>query len=472
MRLNIFAKIFFPLVICFVLGWWWYQRPLPNQQVQAIEVRELFHQRALTIKFKESDQRFLTAESTNLSTLEVMPIVWPHPQKEQGLLFFIYQYPLPQKLRSYAPITMKFDAENLTFEVVSLFDKGVEFAHPRHAQFVDFNQDSQLDLIVSDHGHDVLPFKGGRVSFFSGGDDLSFKKQSADLPVGYWFSSCSARSRDNVSYTLLVSTGTSELAGAHVGARLVSHPELERSLPLPRELADPSYRRYLSCTFIDINGDAHEDLIMGQMDRPGQNESERMRDFLFINNGDFTFSAAPTPLPPKYGHQGWATIDLKSIDMDGDGDLDVISVSHNPKFTTGVVELFQNDSGRLVPGKTFHAVSARNFDVPLSYFIPRAHVLDLDGNGKLDVLFHTQQTGLDRDDFTRSSVHLFLQGEQGQFIDVSEHLSLNNLWLENVLPITMASGQSALLYIIKRTQMVIHTPTAHFKRLAADLLRP
>lgn len=460
--------------MCALLGWWWYQqhREQSHELTHLHDELELFEQKTLTIHFNESDQSFLAAESANLSTLEVVPIVWPGPNAEQGLLFFIYQYPLPQELRSYAPVGMKFDAQKLSFSVSSFFSPDVQFAHPRHAQFVDFNQDSLLDLIVSDHGHDVLPFKGDRVSFLSGSADSTFQKVATNLPVGYWFSSCSTRSRDNIHYTLLVSSGTSELAGGEVGPRLVAYPQLDHSLPLPPELADPTYRRYLSCAFIDLNGDGHDDLIMGQMDRPPLDESRSMRDFLFINNGDFTFSPAPNLMPTKYGDEGWATIDLQSIDMNGDGKRDLLSVSHNHQFTTGVVELFSHDTHSLKATHTFHARASQRHEVPPSYFIPRAHVLDIDGNGKLDVLFHTQQTGPDRDEFTRSSVHLFLQGEQGQFVDVSEHLSLNNLWLENVVPLTTASGQSALLYILKRTQMVLLTPTARFKRLAGEWLRP
>jgi len=108
-------------------------------------------------------------------------------------------------------------------------------------------------------------------------------------------------------------------------------------------------------TIVDINGDGQPDIYIC---RSADDDPERRKNLLFINNGDLTF----TEQGEKYGlaDSGYST-QASFFDYDKDGDLDCFVLNHSiSKYSTGVAEnpemrnirvpayasrLYRNDNG-------------------------------------------------------------------------------------------------------------------------------
>ena len=96
---------------------------------------------------------------------------------------------------------------------------------------------------------------------------------------------------------------------------------------------------------VDWNGDGHIDIVSGAMDG---------KIYLFVNNGDWTFSSAQT-LPIQL-ENGWSAPAV--ADLDGDGDLDIVSGDakgclyrflNNGDGTFAVVDIVTGESDRSRP---------------------------------------------------------------------------------------------------------------------------
>lgn len=406
------------------------------------------HVEQIELNLERLDSELVTAyEAKKLRTLEVVgiPKSATDPYELQGLIFFPYEYPLPSSKKRYQALTLGLELKERRIFPREFFLQA-NFEHPRQANFVDLDSDGRVDLIVSDHGHDEEPFAGAYTQFFFQNQKNQFEMANYQTRLGYWFSSCSVNIDRKRSLTLLISTGT-EAGDFPTGPKLleVTSGREFRVHGLPPNIANTRVRKYLSCAF---SPERPFELYLGVMD--GEVHSGAPLDYRFalnISGSDFQIESNSLPMPAKKGASDRGTIELKAIDIDGDSLSDLASNSHDHQFSRGLVELFRGrEAGALRPWQVFNP-SDSPVPVARDYFIPRFHLVDLDHNGLLDVIYFTGQSGSEFDSKAKSSVHLHLQQAGGTFIDVSDQIP-NNKDLQGLTPVTLEDGTKGLLYIL------------------------
>ncbi len=118
----------------------------------------------------------------------------------------------------------------------------------------------------------------------------------------------------------------------------------------------------------DVNGDKLPDIVLGNSGEQGQN-------FLWLNDpkrvGHF-YDATKTHLPAVND----ATQDVALVDLDGDGDLDMVVANEKPPNRL----LLNDGKGRL-------AEASDRLDLPVKLHTREVHVYDANGDGNPDILF-------------------------------------------------------------------------------------
>ncbi len=141
----------------------------------------------------------------------------------------------------------------------------------------------------------------------------------------------------------------------------------------------------------DIDGDGDIDLILNNATRP-----------VLINSGDGHFTADFTRVPDATGHENdsWSWQDL--ADMDNDGDLDLVIAGFQ-------LRIFRNDGA----GDFNDVVSVPGLPSFTSPYVEGLFTLDLNGDGRRDILVTTQERLTDHN----SIVQIFIQQPDFTFED-------------------------------------------------------
>jgi hypothetical protein len=201
--------------------------------------------------------------------------------------------------------------------------------HPREIVTGDFNHDGTTDLFIAAHGYDAPPFPGERnvllVSNAAGG----FDDRSASLPQDFSHSACAGDvdgdgHLDLYVGNLLMPVGPYLLKGKGDGT-------FERTTAgLPAFVANLD-ASYLSCAIADVDGDGHDDLLLGNW------TSVPVRSVVLYGDGhgDFT-KRAPYALPA--GTQP-IVVDMLPFDVDRDGHVDLVLTSQASNASGGGFDL-------------------------------------------------------------------------------------------------------------------------------------
>ena len=119
-------------------------------------------------------------------------------------------------------------------------------------------------------------------------------------------------------------------------------------------------------TVIDINNDGFDDIFISRAGWFENNETNKLRNLLFINNGDLTFSEKGV----EYGFTDLSrSTQACFFDKDNDGDLDVYIINHPKKFTTvrksksGKISFIDENSTYSDSDKIFENVNGKFKDV-------------------------------------------------------------------------------------------------------------
>src|SRR3984893_15397790 len=240
--------------------------------------------------------------------------------------------------------------------------------HPAHVTFTDVDNDGIPDLLVADLGT-FFPEDNdkGAVIWLRG---LGHGKFSAFWLDG-WPRGADVEAAD------FNGDGKTDLAVAAFGHRTTGQVAI-----LENKTQTPSQPVFTTHTIdrrtggihiipVDLNND-------GKMDFVTLLAQEHETILAYINKGDFTFERKVIYAAP---HPNWGSSGIQVVDLDGDGDLDVL-YTHGDTFDDGIVKPYHGIQWLQNTG-THPFVQHTLATMP---GVLRAQAVDLDGDGDLDIV--------------------------------------------------------------------------------------
>lgn len=242
--------------------------------------------------------------------------------------------------------------------------------HPAHVSMIDFDKDGIKDFLVADLG-EFLPSDHvhGSVVWLRGVKDGPYQQ----LALEGWPRVADLEAAD------FNGDGTLDLAVASFGWRKVGNltvlenhtTDYTRPSFVPR-LIDPRPGS-IHAIPVDINKDGKLDLVT-----VFAQQFETV--VAFINNGTADISFTPQVIYTA-PHPNWGSSGIEVVDLDKDGDLDVL-LTHGDTFDDEIVKPYHGIQWLENRG-SFPFVEHTLADLP---GVSRAEAADLDGDGDLDVV--------------------------------------------------------------------------------------
>jgi hypothetical protein len=257
----------------------------------------------------------------------------------------------------------------------------------------DFNRDGRPDLFIADHGHvndsdPSAPRHGAQQHLVLSMSDARLVDATANLPQQKTFTHSAAVADVNgdgapdifennlgccsdghVQAQILLNDGT---------GRFTVEPDGIRGMITDVYGSDHSY----ACLFADVNGDGASDLVLGGSEAPGANGSQ-----VLLGDGHGYFSFFET-LPPTLGPANNAfVIDMKAIDINGDGAPDLVFAEslNDPWYQGASIQILVNDGH----GRFTDQTAMRFPDQPQTDDWPeRVLVDDVNDDGRPDITVH------------------------------------------------------------------------------------
>jgi len=125
-------------------------------------------------------------------------------------------------------------------------------------------------------------------------------------------------------------------------------------------------------TVVDINNDGFQDIFISRSGWFKDNEAHKLRNLLFVNNGDLTF----TERGVEFGFNDLSrTTQACFFDKDNDGDLDVYILNHPKEFTK--VRMSNTGEIKLVDQNSDYTDSDKLYENKNGKFIDKTKILKL-----------------------------------------------------------------------------------------------
>jgi len=208
----------------------------------------------------------------------------------------------------------------------------------------DFNGDGREDLFIADHGQDHDPIPGGQSLIF-------IQNESGKL-----IDETQARLPQQMAFTHNVATGDIDQDGdidiymcniwgaTQIGPRFYINDGSgffsEDTTRIPGEMIRLE-RKFTASLLLDVDQDGDLDLVLGGHDNAGA------RDVILLNDGEGMFSYAPDEnMPLRLGGPDFETVAVESADFNKDGWPDLLMSTHlGYQFDANLQLLINNDDG-------------------------------------------------------------------------------------------------------------------------------
>jgi len=240
--------------------------------------------------------------------------------------------------------------------------------HPSHVALSDVDKDGVMDLLVSDLGT-FFPEDHGK------GAVVWLRGAGGGKYTGFWLDGW-PRVAD-VEAADFGGKGWNDLAVAAFGWRKTGRVSvMENRTTNPRQ---PSFTEHVidprTGAIHVIPTDLNKD---GKMDVVALLAQEHETVVAYVNQGDFKFEQKVIYQAP---HPNWGSTGIELVDLDKDGDLDVL-LTHGDTFDDGIVKPYHGIQWLENKGSYPYAEHA----IAAMAGVHRAEAVDLDGDGDLDIV--------------------------------------------------------------------------------------
>jgi hypothetical protein len=274
--------------------------------------------------------------------------------------------------------------------------------YPSHATFVDLDRDGITDLLVGDMGAFYpADHRKGAVIWLRG---LGKGKFSAALWLDDWPRVADVETAD------FNNDGKNDLAVAAFGWRTTGHVTIAENRST--NPAQPSFVNHMidkrpgaiHMIPAELNGDGKMDFVVLLAQ-----EHETVLAYVNKGSGDFSFDQKVIYAAP---HPNWGSSGIELVDLDKDGDLDVL-LTHGDTFDDGIVKPYHGIQWLENKG-AYPFVERTLAQMP---GVHRARAADLDGDGDLDVVACALlAAGADLDEKTLPALVWLEQRTPGTFV--------------------------------------------------------
>jgi hypothetical protein len=167
---------------------------------------------------------------------------------------------------------------------------------------------------------------------------------------------------------------------------------------LPPDIEDGNKNSFTASAFADVNGDGHSDLILGGSHGCTNGLAPRNPSQVLLNDGTGHFHVLPGALPPKPFGPTTETLDIKPVDLNHDGHVDLVVASTDapPHATDCYSDAYRGRILQVLIGNgdgTFRDETATRLPqstYPQSFdYVKNLTLADLNGDGATDVLTET-----------------------------------------------------------------------------------
>ncbi|AVH85083.1 hypothetical protein RsoM2USA_155 [Ralstonia phage RsoM2USA] len=153
-------------------------------------------------------------------------------------------------------------------------------------------------------------------------------------------------------------------------------------------VGDATPSKFTDVALADMNGDGYPDLIVGA------DQSSQAAGAVYLNDGAGGFQTTPIILPTgSFGSKNTITLGIKVMDVDGDGKPDLIleQTSQAPYYTQSRLQVLKN-AGSSFTDITSSVIPNQHTNNSWAQYL---HLVDLNGDGKLDLLLEASDAKSD-----------------------------------------------------------------------------